>query len=245
MAVAPQERVLEAFVEATDTLVEDFDLIDVLHRLCARCVEFLDMTAVGIMLADPHGHLHVLAASDERAGLLDLFTAQNDAGPCAKCLRTGGTQLDVDLTDAATTSAFPAFAAQARHAGYRTAHALPLRLRQRTIGVLGLFHEAHQTMSPADVRLGQTLADVATIAILQQRTVEHVNVERAQLQAALTSRIVIEQAKGILAERWQTGVDDAFDALRGYARSHRARIADLAREVIDGTIDTDVMRTKA
>ncbi|WP_258053162.1 GAF and ANTAR domain-containing protein [Streptomyces sp. Ru73] len=239
MAVAPQERVLQAFGEAVGTLLDDFDLIDALHRLCARGVELLDVTAVGIMLADPYGDLQVLAVSDERTRLLELFALQGDDGPCADAHRSAEPRVNVDL---ATAVPRPAFAARARKAGYTTAHALPLRLRRRSIGAVGLLHVGPHTLGPAEVRLGQTLADVATIAVLQQHTVERGNVERAQVQAALVSRTVIEQAKGVLAEHWTTGVDEAFDVLRGYARTHDERLADLARKVIDGTLDPAALR---
>lgn len=241
MAVAPEERVLQAFGEAVGTLIDDFDLIDALHRLCARSVELLDVSAVGIMLADPHGDLQMLAASDERTGLLELFALQNDEGPCAESHRTGEARVNIDLA-APGSARIPLFAERAREAGYATAHALPLRLRQRSIGAIGMFHAGPHTLDPAGIRLGQTLADVATIAVLQQHTIEQGNVERAQVQAALVSRTVIEQAKGVLAERWTTGVDEAFDALRGYAREHRERLADVARRIIDGTLDAAALR---
>ncbi|MER7396336.1 GAF and ANTAR domain-containing protein [Streptomyces sp. NPDC000151] len=242
MAVAPQERVLQAFGEAVGTLIDDFDLIDALHRLCARGVEFLDVTAVGIMLADPHGDLQVLAASDERTGLLELFAVQGEEGPCAESYRTGEALVNASLAAPADTARFPVFAERARQAGYATAHALPLRLRQRSIGAIGMLHAGPHTLDPSGVRLGRTLADVATIAVLQQHTIEQGNVERVQVQAALVSRTVIEQAQGVLAERWATGVDEAFEALRGYARRNRERLADVARRVIDGTLDAAALR---
>ncbi|MGI5470829.1 GAF and ANTAR domain-containing protein [Streptomyces sp. CA-132043] len=242
MAVAPQERVLQAFGEAVGTLIDDFDLIDALHRLCARGVELLDVTAVGIMLADPHDDLQVLAVSEEHTRLLELFALQAHDGPCAESHRSGEPRVNVGLAADAGTGLPPAFAERARQAGYTTAHALPLRLRQRPIGAVGLLHTGPHTLGPSEVRLGQTLADVATIAILQQHTAERGNVERAQVQAALVSRTVIEQAKGVLAEHWGTGVDEAFDALRGYARTHHERLAGLARKVLDGTLDPAALR---
>ncbi|WP_037772938.1 GAF and ANTAR domain-containing protein [Streptomyces sclerotialus] len=241
MAVAPQERALQAFGEAVGTLLDDFDLIDALHRLCVRGVELLDVTAVGVMLADPHGGLQVVAVSDERTRLLELFALQSDSGPCAESHHSGEPRLNVPLTTPAGTAPLP-FTERARQAGYATAHALPLRLRQRPIGAIGLLHAGPHTLGPSEARLGRTLADVATIAVLQQQTAERGNVERAQVQAALVSRTVIEQAKGVLAEHWATGVDEAFDVLRGYARAHRERLADLARQVVDGTLDESALR---
>lgn len=243
MAAAQQEGVLRAFLDTVDTLVEDdFDLIDVLHRLCVRSVEFLDVAAVGIMLADPHDDLHLLAASDESERMLALFDAQSRQGPGPSSYRSGRPCVDVDLSPDHRTGEAGLFAARARELGFIRAHALPMRLRRRTVGALGILHTAPTPLTERGTRLGQTLADVATIAILQHRTIEHGNVERAQLQNALTSRIVIEQAKGILAERWQVRVDEAFTAMRSYARSHHARLDEVSRLVIDGDIDTEQLR---
>ncbi|MGI5532075.1 ANTAR domain-containing protein [Streptomyces syringium] len=235
--MAREDRVLEVVVGAVDTLVEDFDLIDFLHMLCDRCVELLDVQAVGVMLADPGGNLEVIAASDEHTRLLELFALQHDQGPCVECHRTGTARLDIDLTSPETVAAFPEFAARARRTGFTFTHALPMRLRDDVVGAMNLFQHSRRPLTTADVRLAQTLADVATIAILQQRTIEHASVERSQLEAALHSRILIEQAKGILAERRQTSVDEAFEILRGYARPRRLRLVELCRQVVNGELD--------
>ncbi|MEU9187598.1 GAF and ANTAR domain-containing protein [Streptomyces sp. NPDC048484] len=234
-----EERLLAAVIDAVDTLVDDFDLIDFLHTLCDRCTELLDVAAVGVMLEDPGGNLQLIAASDEHTRLLELFALQHDEGPCVECHRNGMVRLNIDLASPAQTGPFPVFASRARKAGFLITHALPMRLREDVIGALNLFDSRAQNLSPADARVAQALADVATIAILQHRTIAHANQQRAQMQAALTSRIVIEQAKGILAERWETGVDAAFDALRGHARSHRLGLTQLSRQLVDGQLDTD------
>ncbi|MEU7162110.1 GAF and ANTAR domain-containing protein [Streptomyces chrestomyceticus] len=237
-----EEQLLAAMVEAVDTLVDDFDLIDFLHQLCDRCNDLLDVTAVGVMLADPDGRLQVIAASDEHTRLLELFALQTHQGPCVECHRNGAARVNIDLTSSVQTAAFPRFAARARQAGYATTHALPMRLRQQTVGAMNLFDTRAQDLSAADARVAQALADVATIAILQQRTITYGNVERAQLRAALSSRIVIEQAKGILAERWNTDFDTAFDALRRHARAHQLRLTQLCQQVTDGTLDTTTVQ---
>ncbi|MET9415253.1 GAF and ANTAR domain-containing protein [Streptomyces klenkii] len=236
--MASQQRTLEILVEAVDSLIDDFDLIDFLHRLTVRCVELLDIDAAGVMIIDPRGELQVIAASDEHTRLLELFALQHAQGPCVECYRTGRPQLDIDLASAEATQAFGPFATRARRAGFRTTHAIPMRLRHQVIGAVNLFHSEPGRMSESDARLGQALADVATIAILQQRTIEQGNVDKAQLQAALHSRVVIEQAKGVLAERWQVSLDEAFESLRDYARPRQMRLADLARQVVQGTVDT-------
>ncbi|GAA2063822.1 GAF and ANTAR domain-containing protein [Streptomyces albiaxialis] len=235
--MAREERVLEIVVEAIDTLTEDFDLIDFLHRMSVRCVELLGVAAVGVVIADEHGALQPIAASDEHAGLLELFALQHDRGPSAESFRSGVARLDVDLTGLGEADGLGPFARRAREAGYLVAHALPMRLRDRPIGAMSLFHTRAGTLTPADARVAQALADVATIAILQQRTLAQSNLERAQLQAALTSRIAIEQAKGVLSERRQASLDEAFAVLRTYARAHGVRLADVARQLLDGELD--------
>ncbi|WP_223279928.1 GAF and ANTAR domain-containing protein [Streptomyces sp. SDr-06] len=225
-------------VDAVDTLVDEFDLIDFLHRLCDSCNDLLDVSAVGVMLADPGGSLQLIAASDEHTRLLELFALQVDQGPCVECYRNGAARLNISLGSAEQTAGFPRFAEHARQAGFAITHALPMRLRQQIVGALNLFDTREQNLSEADVRVAQALADVATIAILQHRTIAHGNVERAQLRAALSSRISIEQAKGMLAERWGTTLDDAFDALRRHARNHRQPLTALCQQLIDGSLDT-------
>lgn len=151
-------------------------------------------------------------------------------------------RLNVDLTSPVQTAAFPRFAARARQAGFTTTHALPMRLRQQSVGAMNLFDARAQDLSATDARVAQALADVATIAILQQRTIMYGNVERAQLRAALSSRIVIEQAKGVLAERWNTDLDTAFDALRRHARAHQLPLTRMCQQVIDGALDTTAIQ---
>ncbi|MCX5236162.1 GAF and ANTAR domain-containing protein [Streptomyces prunicolor] len=238
IAMARERRLAEIFVEVADSLVEDFDVIDLLHRLSARCVELLDVSAAGILLVDAHGELQIIAASDEHTRLLELLALQHDQGPCVECYRTGAARTNIDLTRTEVTAAWPRFATQARETGYVSTHAIPLRLRNRVVGALNLFQSTPHRLGDDDIALAQALADVATIAVLQQRTLEQSHVENSQLQNALTSRILIEQVKGVLAERWNTSVDDAFTAFRSYARARHLRLSDLAAQIIEGDFDT-------
>jgi transcriptional regulator with GAF, ATPase, and Fis domain len=223
----------EVFVDAADTLVEDFDVIDFLHTLAERCVEILDVDAAGVMLADMAKVLHAAASSTENARLLELFELQTDAGPCIDAFTTGRPVVNVDL--GATAERWPRFAEAARDTGFVSAHALPLRLRETVIGTLNLFCERPGALSEADVRTGQALADMAAIAVLAHRSLLHADLLAEQLQNALTSRIAVEQAKGVLAERRGITVDEAFVLLRGHARNRHLRLSDLARAVADGT----------
>jgi GAF domain-containing protein len=245
IAMARERRLAEIFVEVADSLVEDFDVIDLLHRLSARCVELLDVSAAGILLVDAHGELQIIAASDEHTRLLELFALQHDQGPCVECYRTGAARTNVDLTRAEATIDWPYFAEQARATGYVTTHAVPLRLRNRVVGALSLFQTAPHRLGDDDIALAQALADVATIAILQQRTLEQYHVENSQLENALTSRILIEQVKGFLAERWNSSVDDAFAAFRSYARARHLRLSDLAAQIVSGDFDTSAIPAPA
>jgi transcriptional regulator with GAF, ATPase, and Fis domain len=223
-----------ALVEAADTLVDDFDVIDFLHTLAERCVQLLDVDAAGLMLVDQRGQLHATAASAENARLLELFELQSDAGPCVDAFRTGDPVVNADLH--ANYEHWPSFAEAAELAGYVSVHALPLRLRDTVIGALNLFCSRPGPLSQDDIRAGQALADVATNGILAQRTIYQAELLTTQLQTALTSRVVIEQAKGVLAERHQVDVDTAFAMMRRHARNHNVHLSDVARDVAVGAM---------
>jgi GAF domain-containing protein len=225
----------DTFVELADTMVADFDVIDFLQLLTDRSVMLLNASAAGVMLADPRGELRVAASSNQAAGLLDLFQLQNDQGPCLDCFRTGQ-PVTADLSGAGQK--WPRFAAATTRYGFRTVQALPMRLRDQVIGALNLFRTAPGPFDPADLRLGQALADVATIGLLHERNVRRSETVAEQLQAALTSRVVIEQAKGKLAERLGTDMDQAFSLLRDYARNSNQLLTDVARNfVTSGSAD--------
>ena len=228
-----RELLSETFVELTDTMVADFDVIDFLHVLTDRSVKLLDVSAAGLLLADPRGELRVVAASSEAARLLELFQLQNDQGPCLDCFRAGQPISAADLD--AEAQRWPRFAAAARQAGFAAVQALPMRLRDQVIGALNLFRGGAGAFDPADVRVGQALADVATISLLHERSLRHSDILNEQLQTALNSRVVIEQAKGKLAERLGLDMEQAFALLRDYARNRNLRLADLAQAFIDGT----------
>ncbi len=227
-----RELLSETFVELTDTMVAEFDVIDFLHMLTDRSVKLLDVSAAGLLLADPRGELRVVAASSEAARLLELFQLQNDQGPCLDCFRVGQPVSAADLD--AEAQRWPRFAAAAREAGFGAVQALPMRLRDQVIGALNLFRASPGAFDPADVRVGQALADVATISLLHERSLRHSDTLNEQLQAALNSRVVIEQAKGKLAERLGLDMGQAFALLRDYARNHNLRLAEVAQAFIDG-----------
>jgi transcriptional regulator with GAF, ATPase, and Fis domain len=227
------ELLSETFVELTDTMVAGFDVIDFLHVLTDRSVQLLDVSAAGLLLADPRGELRVVAASSEAARLLELFQLQSDQGPCLDCFRAGRPVAAADL--AAAAPRWPRFAPAAQRAGFSAVQALPMRLREQVIGALNLFRAEPGTFAPAAVRVGQALADVATISLLHERGMRDSDLLNEQLQTALNSRVIIEQAKGKLAERVGVDMDQAFALLRDRARTTNRRLSDVARAFIDGT----------
>ena len=231
----PDEHLLtRTLVQLADTLVDDFDVVELLTLLANRCVEVVGASAAGLMLAAPEGDLRVMASSSEAMRLLELFEVQAQEGPCLDCYRTGEPVSSPDL--AVAGGPWPRFAPVALGAGFRSAHAFPLRLRGEVIGALNTFQVTTGSLSPAGAVAARALADVATIAILQHRATLHAHVINDQLSHALNSRIVIEQAKGMLAERTGIDVAEAFSRLRDHARNHNLRLVDVARGVIEGTL---------
>jgi GAF domain-containing protein len=220
-------------VELADSLVADFDVVELLTLVADRCVQVLDVEAAGLMLVASDGDLRVMASSSEAMRVLELFELQASEGPCLDCYRTGAPVAQPDLADPG--GRWPRFAPEALAAGFHAVHALPMRLRGTVIGALNLFQRTPGLMRDADVEAAQAFADVATIAILQHRAALEANILNEQLNYALNSRIVIEQAKGMVAERNGLNMEQAFSTLRNHARNHNRRLVDVATDVIDGT----------
>jgi transcriptional regulator with GAF, ATPase, and Fis domain len=237
--VTREQRIVETFVELANTIVEGFDVIEFLHRLAERCVELLDCAEAGLLLADAAGVLRVMASSSERSDALDLLQSQNEEGPCFECYLRGQPVFSEDLTG--DSGRWPTFAPMALQEGFCSVQAIPMRARGETVGALNLFRASVGRLSEQDLLLGQGMADIAAIALLQERTVREVHGVVEQLQGALSSRVMIEQAKGVLAERAQIGVDAAFARLRTYARAHNLRLSQVAHELIDGQLDANTL----
>ncbi len=225
------EQLAEVFVEMADTLVDDFDIIEFLQGVTKHTSELAPATAAGLLLADHRGRLQLMAASDEQARMIELFQVQAVEGPCQDCYRQGSPVINADLSTAGDR--WPQFAPRAVEAGFRSVHAFPLRLRRQVIGALNLFGSEPTHMEDADVRVVQALADVATIGLLQQRAIQHAELLTEQLQTALNSRIVIEQAKGALAQVHRCTPDEAFDLLRRWCRNHNRRLTEVAQAFTD------------
>jgi GAF domain-containing protein len=234
------QDLLAAFVEFADTFVDDYDVVEFLHRLAERCVELVEVSEAGIMLADRDGTLRYVASSSERMHLIELFELQQNQGPCLDAYRSG-LAVHGSMNEEANTR-WPRFAPHARDVGFQSVSALPMRLRTQVIGALNLFSTSPEPLSPEDRQVAQALADIATIGILQQRALSDEHVVTSQLEAALESRVLIEQAKGMVAEHNHISVDDAFTLLRGYARNHNRLLRQTANDIIEGTLVADAPR---
>jgi transcriptional regulator with GAF, ATPase, and Fis domain len=230
-----ERQLAEAFVALADTLVDDFDVVDFLHELTVRCAQVLDVSAAGVLLTDQRGALRVVAASTERTRLLELFQSQTDEGPCPECFHTGRPVTVADLSMPTAARRWPRFVTAARQVGFASVSALPMRLRSDVIGALNLFGTEPGALDEDTTRLAQALADVATIGLLQARAIRERETLAEQLQTALNSRVVIEQAKGVIAERRHIDMDQSFTLLRRTARTSNRRLSELARAVVNGS----------
>ena len=235
-----QQRLGRVFVELADTLVTDFDVVDFMAILADRVVELLGAREAGVVLADERGLLRSVASSHDSAHLLDLFELQNEEGPCLDCYRTGEPILNHSL--APPDDQWPNFAREARRLGFATVHALPMRLRGEVIGAVNIFASTPTALTPGEIEVGQALADVATVGLLQERSLREARLLNEQLQSALNSRIVIEQAKGMLAERNGIEMEAAFEALRAYARSTNQKLGTVAQSLLAGTLSAERFR---
>jgi GAF domain-containing protein len=227
--------VVRSLVEMADTLVDDYDVIDLLTGLADRCVSLLGVSAAGVMLVSPADRLALAASSSETMRLLELFELQAQEGPCLDAFRTGEPVGHQDLE--AGSARWPSFTAAARKAGFRSACALPLRLREVTLGALNLLSATRSPMAEADVIVARAFADLAALSIAQHRASAEAQRLNEQLSGALTSRVVIEQAKGVISERAGVPLAEAFSRLRAYARNHNLRLTDVAQAAVDGTLD--------
>jgi len=232
-----ESLVAKTLVELADNLVEDFDVVELLTLLTDRCVEVLDVSTAGLMLATPDAGLRVMASSSETMRLIELFEVQSMEGPCHDSYKSGKAIVNQEL--AKTSDLWPGFTSRAIDAGFQTVHALPMRSRGTVVGALNLFRVDNALLSEADVIVGQALADVATIAILQHRAGTHAAEVNQQLNFALTSRIVIEQAKGIVAEQANLNMEEAFNRLRNHARNHNLRLADVGVKIVNRALTAD------
>lgn len=236
-ALERTEGLVQTLVTLSDTLVDDFDVVDFLSLLTSQVVKLTLAAEAGILLADSSGELRVIAASNEQTRLLELFQIQNAEGPCYSCF-TSGQQLEVLDLELERTR-WPKFSPLALRGGFRSVLAVPMRLRGEVLGALNLFITEPTALGPLERSLVQALADVATIGLLQRRSTLSAQLRLEQVQYALDSRIIIEQAKGIVAEQASLPIDAAFERLRQFSRNSNRPIRELAQEIVDGTMTAE------
>ena len=233
-AVTREARLFEALAKLADTLVAGYDVVELLQNLVESCEELLDVDAAGLLLSDSDGHLELLASTSEETRLVETIQLGAEAGPCIQCFHTGAVISVPDVLDA--PSEWAAFSAVCIENGFTSVYAIPMRLRDETIGALNLLRREAGELNEQDAAAAQALADMATIGILHERTLRAADTVRSQLQTALNSRIVIEQAKGVLAQTQRITVDAAFVALRKHARDQQLPLSEVARRLVDRTL---------
>lgn len=232
--MAREDLLARTFVELADILVDDFDLVDLAQTLVERCVDLFDASAAGLLLAAPGQDLRLLASSSEQLRVVELFELQASEGPSLDCYRSGKAVVNQDL--ATVNGRWPRFLPVALGAGFCSVHALPVRLRGTTVGALNLFRNACGPLADADVMAAQALSDAAAIAIVGQRALTDARTLAGQLQTALSSRVVIEQAQGMVAQDHAVTVDEAFDRLRRHARNSNKLLTDVCHGVVVGKL---------
>jgi GAF domain-containing protein len=232
--VSREHLLLRTLVELADTLVADYDAIDFLSTLCERAAEAVGATAVGVLVVHEGDDLDVVAASSQDMRALEVFEVRNGEGPCMDAYRTGAPVTAIDLDD---DERWPTFRARATGLGYRSVLGQPLRLRDVTIGALNAYRGDPGPFSDADVEVLRGLADMATIGIMHERTMRSADEQISDLRRSLTDRAVVEQAKGLIAERLSITPDDGFDRLRRHARSRNQRVRAAAQRILRGDLD--------
>lgn len=232
--MAREDLLARTFVELADILVDDFDLVEITQMMVERCVDLFDASAAGLLLAEPGGALRVLSSSSDELRVVELFEVQASEGPCLDCYRTGEPVINQDLANA--EGRWPRFVPVALGAGYHSVHALPVHLRGQIIGALNLFRTDTGVLGTADVLAAQALADAAAIAILQHRALQDANLLAGQLQTALSSRVLIEQAKGMVAQHNRIAVDDAFTLIRRHARNTNQQLTAVCAAIVAGSV---------
>jgi GAF domain-containing protein len=225
-----EARLGTIFVRLADTMVDDYDMVELLDTLVEECKLILDVSEAGLVLADSDAGLQVMASTSERSSLIEALQLREHEGPCMQCYATGEVVTIHDIRELGDR--WQKFSELALEQGFLSVHAVPLRLRGRTIGALNLFRETAGALNDDDAAIAQALADVSTIGIMQERLIREQTVISDQLQRALDARVVIEQAKGVLAQSHRIPVDDAFVRLRNYARVNDARLVDVASKVV-------------
>lgn len=227
---------MAVLVSMADTLVSDFDVVDLFYELTASCVDLLEVAQAGLLLTDEDGELRVAAVTNEATHVVELLELQSEGGPGTEAFRTGRPVRSGPLAEAEAQDRWPAFGKAAHAAGFHEVTAVPMRLRGQVLGALNLFLTDPVALSEQDMTVAKALADLATIAIIQDRATADDRMLISQLQMALDSRVVIEQAKGIVAQNQDLGMEEAFGRIRGYARDNNQRLQAVAAKIVSGDV---------
>ncbi|MDF2555699.1 MAG: transcriptional regulator [Microbacterium sp.] len=228
--VSRQARLFETFAKLADTLVADYDVVDLLQTLVDSCRDLLDATDAGILLANSSGQLELIASTSEAAHLVETIQLAAQAGPCVECYRSSRVVSVPDLTEG--PEEWDQFRRFALDNDFAAIDAIPMRLRDVTIGTLNLLRATPGPADPDDLAAAQAFADVATIGILHERALNDTQSLARQLQSALDSRVMIEQAKGVVSFTAQVPVAEAFQLIRTYARGRGLRLGDVAARIV-------------
>jgi GAF domain-containing protein len=232
--ISRETRINTAFVAVADTLTQDFDVVDLLNTLVEQCTEILNTDAGGLMLVDGEGQLQLMTSTNEAADFVEVMQLDAASGPCIDCFRTGAPVSVPDIESSGDR--WPAFRKTALQNGFRSVHATPMRLRGQVIGTMNLFGTKSGTLTERDIAVAQALTDVATIGILQERMIREGHVVAEQLHRALDSRILIEQAKGMISHSLSIPMDEAFAVLRAHARSNNLTIRGVSEGISNRTL---------
>jgi GAF domain-containing protein len=230
-----EQKVSSAFVTVADTLIDDYDMVDLLHTLVEVCADILDTDAGGLMLSSANGQLQLVASTSESADLVEILQLDAGEGPCVDCFRTGRSVTVGDIAESG--SRWPAFREAALGQGFQSVHATPLRLRGTVLGAMNLFSSTVGELNAADIAVAQALADVATIGIIQERSIRDSGILAEQLQRALQSRVLVEQAKGAVSQQASISPEEAFAALRKFARDNNLSLSKVCERVMARTLD--------
>ena len=238
-----EQQLVDTFLSLADSLTDRFDVVDVLDTLAERCAALLSATGVGVLIENARGSLEVVASSGHKSELLEIMQLAFDEGPCIEAYHSGNVVLIEEIEEIADQ--WPKFAAAAKSLGFRSVYAMPMRLRDTTIGSLNMFRMTTGPVDPADAAVARAFTEVATITILQQRSLTEAALVREQLETALASRIVIEQAKGIIASTHGVDMEAAFGYIRNRARSTKTPLSDIARAIVEGAAPLQRAETEA
>ena len=231
-----EERLIETLINLADTLVGDFDVLDLFYVLVDSVPDLVDVDEAGLLLADEQGDLRVMAVTSESVRTIELLQIHTSSGPCFDAFASGEMVM-ASFNEPAAMDRWPVFAGAALEAGFGSIVAIPMKLRDHALGALNLFRVNENLLPDEELAAARALTDMAAIAILQNRAAHDSDVLVNQLQQALNSRVIIEQAKGVIAQKMDVDMEKAFAHLRNHSRNHNVILRRVAEDVVSGALD--------